>query len=157
MNNRKDRLNDVLGLKNKAVDTALNALNHAKAEFQAGKAKHEQLLAYRQDYLQQLEFMGEEGCSVGRMRNRIDFITQLDDALSQMNQHLAQLAKIRSKAEAHYLAARQEEAAVSKLMARLDTIALSKENKQHQKEMDEHAQKQWYSRQIETKSLNESD
>ena len=57
--------------------------------------------------------------TVGRLRNRIDFINHLDTALMQLNTHLAQLAKVRSKAELNYNQAKASEEGVSKLIERV--------------------------------------
>ncbi|KTC84188.1 flagellar export protein FliJ [Legionella brunensis] len=146
MSSRKDRLLRLLAIKEQATKLACENLIRSREQFLSGKSRHNQLLDYRQDYVQQLNNLGDAGCTVGRIRNRIDFIAQLDTALGQMNQHLAQLAKQRSHYEAVYLQTKSEEDAVKRLLERWEEQQKMKQERTEQKESDEYAQKQWYSK-----------
>ncbi|WED43796.1 flagellar export protein FliJ [Legionella cardiaca] len=146
MNSRKERLLRLLTVKERATKLASENLMRAREQFVSGKSRHNQLLGYRQDYIQQLHDLGDAGCTVGRLRNRLDFITQLDTALGQMNQHLAQLAKQRSHYETIYLQAKTEQDAIKRLLERLEDQQKAKQERAEQKESDEYAQKQWYSK-----------
>lgn len=148
MNQRLDRLMQLLEIKKDLTKTAYQQLLNAQEQFKKNKLKHEQLVGYRQDYLQQLESFGEKGTQVGRIRNRIDFITHLDTALVQMNGHLAYLAKIRAKAELAYKQATTSEKGVNLLIERVKKSQQFKLQRMEQKENDEYAQKQWYSNKI---------
>lgn len=148
MNQRLDRLMQLLEIKKDLTKTAYQQLLNAQEQFKKNKLKHEQLVGYRQDYLQQLESFGEKGTHVGRIRNRIDFITHLDTALVQMNGHLAYLAKIRAKAELAYKQATTSEKGVNLLIERVKKSQQFKLQRMEQKENDEYAQKQWYSNKI---------
>jgi flagellar protein FliJ len=148
MNQRLDRLMQLLEIKKEITKTAYQQLLNAQEQFKKNKLKHEQLVGYRQDYLQQLESLGEKGTYVGRLRNRIDFITHLDTALVQMNGHLAYLAKIRAKAEFTYKQAKTSEKGVNLLIERVKKSQQFKLQRMEQKENDEYAQKQWYSNKI---------
>lgn len=110
--------------------------------------KQEQLVGYRQDYLEQLETLGNEGTQVGRLRNRIDFINQLDTAIVQLKNYLSQLTKQKAKAELIYTQAKAAEDGVEKLIGRVKKTQEIKVLKSEQKESDEYAQKQWYSKSI---------
>lgn len=146
MNQRIARLLKLLTLKKQATRNAAEAWLQAREQFTAHKARHEQLVGYRSDYMQQLSDIGDVGCTAGHVRNRINFIGQLDGALSQLNQHLAQLAKQRSQAEAIYLKAKSEQDAVKRLIERVEQQENVKKERIEQKESDEYAQKQWYSK-----------
>lgn len=152
MNQRLDRLLQLLQIKQEVTYHAHLELMKAKEQFNQNKTRHEQLVVYRQDYLQQLEVLGNEGSYVGRLRNRIDFINHLDTALIQLNNHLAQLAKIRSKAELNYKQAKSSEEGVSKLIERVKKTEQIKIQRMEQKESDEYAQKQWYSKNMNDQS-----
>jgi flagellar FliJ protein len=152
MSQRLDRLIQLLQIKQEATKHAYMDLIKAKEQFDQNKIRHEQLVTYRQDYLQQLEVLGNQGSIVGRLRNRIDFINHLDTALIQLNTHLAQLAKIRSKAELNYNQAKTSEEGVSKLIERVKKAEQIKLQRMDQKEIDEYAQKQWYSKNINDQS-----
>ena len=154
MSQRLDQLTQLLQIKHEATKQAHLELMKSKVQFDQNKTRHEQLVVYRQDYLQQLEVLGSEGSSVGRLRNRIEFINHLDTALIQLNTHLAQLAKLRSKAELNYNQAKASEEGVSKLIERVKKTEQIKIQRLEQKESDEYAQKQWYSKNMNHKSNN---
>ena len=147
MNQRLDRLMQLLQLKEEATRNAYMELIRIKEEFEQNKVRHEQLVGYRYDYTQQLEVLGKEGASISRLRNRIDFINHLDAALHQLNAFLAQLAKTRMKAEYAYKRAKTSEEGVSKLIERAKKTEEMKQLRIEQKESDEYAQKQWYGKQ----------
>lgn len=154
MSQRLDQLIQLLQIKQDASHRAFLELMKSKEQFNQNKIRHEQLVSYRQDYLQQLEIIGSEGSSIGRLRNRIDFINHLDTALIQLNTHLAQLAKLRSKAETNYNVAKASEEGVSKLIERVKKTEEIKVQRSEQKESDEYAQKQWYSKNMNDQSNN---
>jgi len=152
MNQRLERLTQLLQIKQEATKQAHVELMKAKEQFIQNKTRHEQLLVYRQDYLQQLEVLGNQGSTVGRLRNRIDFINHLDTALIQLNTHLAQLAKARTKAELNYNQMKASEEGVNKLIERVKKTEQIKLQRTDQKESDEYAQKQWYSKNMNDQS-----
>lgn len=148
MNNRLSTLTKLLQLKEEDTRKAHHALQAAKEEFDQNKLRHDQLVGYRQDYVQQLQVLGNEGSNVGRLRNRIDFINHLDTALVQLNSQLSLLARLRAKAEVQYKEAKAAEEGVVKLMERVNKTEQIKQQRAEQKESDEYAQKQWYSKNI---------
>ncbi|WP_028388384.1 flagellar export protein FliJ [Legionella fairfieldensis] len=157
MSQRLERLLHLFAIKEQATRRAAEVLAQAREQFITGKARHEQLVGYRNDYMQQLTDIGDAGCTVGHIRNRIDFIAQLDSALTQLNQQLAQFAKIRSRSEASYLRAKSEQDAVKRLIERVEQQEKAKKERAEQKESDEYAQKQWYSKNSDHFSTKRSD
>ncbi|HAT7071855.1 TPA: flagellar export protein FliJ [Legionella pneumophila] len=145
MSDRLDRLIQLLKIKQEATQQAYIELVKAREQFNQNKARHEQLVGYRQDYLQQLEVLGQQGSYVGPLRNRINFINHLDTALVQLNSYLSQLAKNRMKADLNYKQAKISEEGISKLIERVKRAELNQLQRIEQKETDEYAQKQWYS------------
>lgn len=148
MNQRLDRLMQLLEIKKELSQIAYQQLLDAQEQFKKNKMKHEQLVGYRQEYLHQLESIGEKGSYVGRLRNRIDFISHLDTALIQLNSHLAHLAKVRSRAGLVYKQAKLSEEGVNLLIKRVQKSQHGALQRMEQKENDEYAQKQWYSNKI---------
>ncbi|WP_454782529.1 flagellar export protein FliJ [Legionella sp. WA2022007384] len=146
MSQRLERLKQLLQIKKEATYAAYQDLLKAQEQFKHNKLKHEQLVSYRQDYLKQVEKIGEQGTVVARLRNRIDFISHLDTALIQLNTHLAYLGKLRSKAELNYKQAKISEEGVNQLVDRVNKSEQLKLQRIEQKESDEYAQKQWYSK-----------
>ncbi|AMQ28029.1 TPA: flagellar export protein FliJ [Legionella pneumophila] len=145
MSDRLDRLIQLLKIKQEATQQAYIELVKAREQFNQNKARHEQLVGYRQDYLQQLEVLGQQGSYVGPLRNRINFINHLDTALVQLNSYLSQLAKNRMKADLNYKQAKTSEEGINKLIERVKRTELKQLQRIEQKETDEYAQKQWYS------------
>ncbi|HHT0593115.1 TPA: flagellar export protein FliJ [Legionella anisa] len=148
MSQRLERLKQLLQIKKEATHAAYQELLKAQEQFKHNKLKHDQLVAYRQDYLKQVEKIGEQGTIVARLRNRIDFISHLDTALIQLNAHLAHLGKIRAKAELKYKQTKISEEGVSQLIDRVNKSEQLKLQRIEQKENDEYAQKLWYSKKI---------
>lgn len=148
MTERIDRLTQLLKMKEETTEKAYQEWLQAQEQFKHNKTRHEQLVVYRQDYLTQLEQLGQDGTQVGRIRNRIDFINHLDTALVQLNNHLSQLAKNRSRCELIYKETKASEEAVRKLIERANKTEQVKMQRIEQKESDEYAQKQWYSKHL---------
>lgn len=148
MNPRIMRLQQLLQMKKESTKQVYLEVLKAQEQFKQNKTRHEQLVSYRKDYVLQLEVIANEGSTVGRLRNRMDFITHLDTALIQLNGHLAQLAKQRAQAELDHKQAKLSEESVNQLIERVRRTEELKIKRKEQKESDEYAQKQWYSKNI---------
>lgn len=144
MNRRLVQLIKLLELKQEATKKAYVDLVKAKEQFEQNKTRHDQLVGFRQDYIQQIEAIGREGTVVERIRNRLNFVNHLDRALSQLNSLLAQLAKARNQAELTYRQMKISEEGVVKLIERAKRDDELKQQRRDQKESDDYAQKQWY-------------
>lgn len=151
MNERIARLQQLLKIKERETRLAGETYLRSREQFILGRRRHEQLVEYRGGYMKQMFETGEAGCTVGHMRNRINFIGQLDSTIVQLNQQLAQMAKYRASCEAQYLKAKTAEDAVRRLIEKVQTQENIKKDRQEQKESDEYAQKQWYSKKLSTK------
>lgn len=148
MSRNLSSLMQLLGIKQKNTQKAFQEVVNAQEEFKKNKLKHEQLVGYRGDYLQQMETLGEQGASLSQLRHRVDFITHLDKAIIQLNGHLAHLAKLRQQAQSAYVGIKKEEESIHLLIEKLRKEHAVKESRREQKENDEYAQKQWYSKSI---------
>jgi flagellar FliJ protein len=146
MSDRLGRLILLFQIKQENTHKAYLELLKAKDLFNQNKARHEQLVGYRQEYMKQLEVMGQQGTMLGPLRNRLNFINHLDTALIQLNAHLAQLAKARTKADLNYKQAKTAEEGINKLIERVKKAEEYRIQRQEQKEMDEYARKQWYNK-----------
>lgn len=139
-------------LKIRETQKAWKALVNASSQYDLGKARHEQLSSYRLDYLRQMETIGQEGGTLGQLRNRIEFVANLDSALTQVNLQLAQLSKQREYFELLYTKAKINEDAIKVLIEKKEALENSKMHRLEQKASDEHAQKQWYTNQLISKA-----
>lgn len=137
------RLSHFASIKKAALDKALQAYANARAQFERNKHQHDKLALYREDYVRQINTVGEQGCNIGNLRNRIDFIGHVDIGLSQLNRQLSDLGKHRQFCEQQYIQARAEFEAVNKLIARLTMRESRAEALKEQKENDAFALKVW--------------
>lgn len=144
MNERITRLEQLLKLKERETRLASETWLRSREQFILGKRRHEQLVDYRGGYMKQMVETGQAGCTVGHMRNRINFVGQLDSTIVQLNQQLAQMAKYRSSCETEYRKAKTAEDAVRRLIEKVQIQENIKKDRIEQKESDEYAQKQWY-------------
>lgn len=145
-------LTQLLELKITATNKAKEALNFAKMQHEHGQTRRSQLCGYKQDYLHQIENLKEGSGHIGQLRNRIDFINQLDAVLAQLNTHLAMLVNQCSTCESLYKKTKLEQDAVEKLIEKAQAMEALKELRKEQKGCDEHAQKQWVRRQTITEA-----
>ncbi|MCC5792683.1 MAG: flagellar export protein FliJ [Legionellaceae bacterium] len=151
------QLERLLVLKERDGQQALRALHAVQAQFASLRQRHTQLQQYREEYVLQLNRLGEEGCQLAQMKNRLDFIAQLDHALHQLGHQLAQMAKQRQQAQQKLQAAKRAEESVKKLIERRLGEQQYQLGRQAQKENDEFAQKQWYNRTISANKNPDSD
>jgi flagellar FliJ protein len=157
MNQRTEMLTQLLEIKIAATNKAKEALNLANMQREHSQTRQSQLCGYKQDYLRQLENLKEGSGQIGQLRNRIDFINQLDAALAQLNTHLAMLVNQCNTCESVYKKTKLEQDAVNKLIEKAQALEMLKGLRKEQKGCDEHAQKQWVRRQTitETDAANE--
>lgn len=140
---RIERLNQYGKLKQAALDKAFQAYSNAKAQFERCKTQHEKLVLYREDYVRQINSVGEQGCTLGNLRNRIDFIGHVDVGLMQLNRQLSDLGRHRQFCEQQYIKAKAELEAVKKLIATLVLREQQAQARKEQKENDAFALKVW--------------
>jgi flagellar protein FliJ len=144
MTQRLERLQQLLTLKERTTNQAYQALLSAKSQYEYTKTREDQLALYKKDYLQQVENLGHQGGNMGPLRNRIDFICQLDALLLQLKSHLVELNKQHLRHEATYLQKKAEQEVVEKLIARVQKLENNQIQRIEQKENDGYGQKKWY-------------
>lgn len=144
MNQRLAQLIKLLGLKKEATHKAYLELIKANEQIEQHKIREEQLIGYKLDYIEQVQALGEEGVSIVRLRNRLYFISHLDNALVQLGSLFIQLQHSRTQAELKYRQAKIAEEGIVKLIERAQKAEELKMDKILQKDSDEFAQKKWY-------------
>lgn len=144
--NQTKQLRTLLSLRRVEMETALLLLQQMQQQVIQLRQRHDQLSQYRNEYVQQIDHLGRQGCRLGQMQNRLEFIRQLDIALKQAGSQIAEIAKQRQGAEVRFREAKRAEEVVKKLLEREREHQQSQENWREQKENDELGQKQWYSK-----------
>ncbi|WP_367606573.1 flagellar export protein FliJ [Legionella sp. W05-934-2] len=147
MSNVEQRIQQLLTLlKIKEADkqAALKDLAEARKQFNHLRGQLERMLQYRQEYQSQIASIGEAGCNINRMRNRLLFIEQLDEGIKQLNHQLSVIAKQRKQCELVLIEKQKKVQSVEKLIEARKKSAIIAENRLEQKENDEYASKQWY-------------
>ncbi len=143
MNRRLEQLLKLLELKEELTLKAYHAAVKIKAQIEQHQAKIEQLTGYKIEYGEQIGRLGQEGVPVYKVRNRIDFMGQIDSAIGQIKAAVFNLEKAKVSADVAYKEAKISEEGVKKLIARVRKLEDIKQQRLEQKEVDEFAQKQW--------------
>ncbi len=143
---KNQQLYTLLQIRQTETKDALLKLQQIQQQFVQLRQRHEQLFQYRKEYEQQISQIGQEGCRLAQMRNRLEFIHQLDSAMGQAGKQIAELAKERREAERLVQEKRIAEESLKKLLEREAEYQQYQENCREQKENDELGQKQWYSK-----------
>lgn len=141
---RMKQLQTLLKIKEADMQKAIKQLNQARQQFAYLKDQLDKMIQYRQEYHSQIESLGEAGCNINRMRNRILFIEQLDEGIKQLNQQLSMAVKQRKQCELELVDKQKKVQSVEKLIESGKKAAILTTNRIEQKENDEYASKQWY-------------
>lgn len=147
MSDNKHRLNQLqtlLKIKETEKQIFVKQLAEVREQFQYLKNQLDKMLEYRNEYQSQINSIGEKGCNINQMRNRIAFISQLDMGITQLNQQLVLVAKQRKQCEIELVEKQKKVQAVEKLIESGKKVEIHQENVREQKENDEYARKQWY-------------
>jgi len=141
---RLNQLQSLLKIKQAEKQAALRQLATVKQQFQQAKDQLDKMMQYREEYQSQIASLGETGCSINRVKQRILFIEQLDIGIKQLNQQLALIGKQRRQCELTLIDKQKKVQAVEKLIEARQNEANQAANRLEKKEIDEYATKQWY-------------
>ncbi len=155
MQNESGSLHKLLQMKEDAMQKALSALASVKEQFQHGQNRHAQLSGYKLDYLQQMEDIGKNGGTLGQLKNRADFLSNVDAVILHLNMQMAQTSKQMERLQVAYFKAQEEQKKVIKLIERKQVQEIRLIRRTEQKDIDEYAQKQWYTQRSISKTDGE--
>ncbi|MEK9767180.1 MAG: flagellar export protein FliJ, partial [Thalassolituus sp.] len=105
----------------------------------AERDKRKQLQGYAQDYRQQITAPTGQAVSAGHIHNSLEFISQIESALTQQDTQLAQLQAQSDKARQAYLVIHNKVDAMEKMIERLEQDFQSDLSRREQREADEWA------------------
>jgi flagellar FliJ protein len=143
MKQRIKRLTIILNLKQDSLQKKSVKYREIQHLWLFEKKKQEQLIAYRSDYLGNLN--SKSSVSADLMQTYFKFIAQLDTAIEQQQKQITEVEKRKVIAHNEYMEGKKEVESIEKLIKKQQTELDLHLELQHQKEIDEYAQKQWYS------------
>lgn len=142
----KDPLLTVLTLAKDAEEQAALQLRAAQGELQKRESQLQALNSYRLEYMQQLKSKAGGQISVTFYQQFHKFIKQIDDAIEQQVQAVAEGREMRSHRQENWLVKQQKRKAVEQLLDKKAKAAELKQNRLEQKQTDEFAMQQFYRR-----------
>jgi len=136
---RARRLAVVLDLNRREEQDALRRWGDIEQRLNAERDKRTQLQGYAQDYRQQITTPTDHAVSAGHIHNSLEFISQIESALTQQDTQLAQLEAQSNKARQAYLEIHNKVDAMEKMIDRLEQEFQNDFNRREQREADEWA------------------
>ena len=121
-----------------------NAARHLGATMTQAQQHQKQLddlIAYRQQYAQGFQSVGAAGVSVVRVRDYQLFLSRLDNAIEQQQQHLQNSQKDCEDSKASWQGAYGHSKMIDQVVASRNDFEKQKLNSSEQREMDDHSQK----------------
>lgn len=108
--------------------------------------KYQGLADYRTDYIRQSQQKASAGIQSRQFNQYLNFITKLDTALTQQQQHIMQAEKVVAQRKQAWLAQQKKRKALESLIAKELALKAQKVAKQEQKMLDEIATLQFFRR-----------
>ncbi|MGR6873257.1 flagellar export protein FliJ [Pseudomonas sp. HK3] len=134
---RAKRLKPLVQIAQNAVNEALSYIGALQQKLNSEQEKSNTLLGYQQDYRENFQSQASVKVSGLQIQQFESFMRQIDDAITQQNNHIFQVKEQLKKAQAIYQTLNQKLKSYEKLESRLNDQAIASENQQMQKFLDE--------------------
>ncbi len=108
--------------------------------------KYAGLANYRTDYIRQSQQRGAEGVASRQFNQYLNFITKLDQALTQQNMQVQQAQRVTEMRRSAWLAMQKKRKALDLLIDKELQAGYARAQKQEQKMLDEMATQQFFRR-----------
>ncbi len=144
----KDPLFTVLSLAKEAEDQAALQLRAARGELQKRQAQLQALNSYRLEYMQQLKDKAGGHISVTFYQQFHKFIKQIDDAIEQQVNSVAEGQEMQQHRQQNWLQKQQKRKAVEQLLEKKAKAAEQRMVRLEQKQTDEFAMQQFHRRHL---------
>ena len=136
-----DRFKPVHNLARNKEQCAAKQLGASQKSLLEAEAKLGELVKYRQDYLEQFQIAGQAGMSAGRLQEYQTFLSRLNDAIRHQESLVQAGHADRQSKKDQWLRRRTRSEALGKVVERYVEAERQQQEKQEQKETDEHAQR----------------
>ena len=141
-----DPLTTVLSLAKEAEEQAALQLRAARGELQKREAQLQALNSYRLEYMQQLKDKAGQHISVTFYQQFHKFIKQIDEAIGQQVQAVAEGREMQGHRQQNWLQKKQKRQAVEQLLEKKAKATELRQLRLEQKQTDEFAMQQFYRR-----------
>jgi flagellar FliJ protein len=140
---RTRKLDPVIDMARKSTESALARLGESNALLQQEQHQLDDLQRYREEYMQRFRHDDPMVMSARKALELRGFLAQLDQAIhaqqGQVERHRQQV----QKQQQHWLEAKNKEQALDSLMARYQADEAQKQQRQEQRQNDEHTTAVW--------------
>ncbi|GAA6134815.1 hypothetical protein NBRC116188_16050 [Oceaniserpentilla sp. 4NH20-0058] len=134
---RAKRLQPLIQIAKNAVNEALSYMGALQQKLNSEEQKSDTLKQYQQEYQENFKTQASIKVSGLQIQQFESFMVQIDDAISQQNNHIFQVKEQLKKAQSIYQTLNQKLKSYEKLENRLNAQAIASENQQLQKFLDE--------------------
>ena len=118
----------------------------AQQNYQSMQQKYQGLADYRIEYVQQTQSRGQEGMASRQFNQYLNFITKLDQALTQQNMQVQQAQRVAEMRRTAWLLMQKKRKALDLLIDKELQAGYVRAQKQEQKMLDEIATQQFFRR-----------
>ena len=143
---RSRKLNPVIDVARKASETELIKLGETNALLQQDQNQLEDLVGYRQEYLNRFRQDDPTLMSAKKALDLRAFLAQLDQAIHAQQVQVSQSQTRVQHQQKNWLEAKNKEQAIDALMARYKVDELQQQQRHEQRENDEHTNAMWLRR-----------
>lgn len=140
--NRTQRLQPVLRLADREVQKAARAMAFMQQRFQQEQEKLRQLHHYQQEYHELIVRDGSGGISSARLQMISRFSSNLDHAMTQQEQQIAQVQGQLDQVREHWRGKEMRYRQLEKMMERIREQDNARRARQEQRTHDEYARRQ---------------
>ncbi|MBT4836574.1 MAG: flagellar export protein FliJ [Methylococcales bacterium] len=138
---RSKRLNPIIEIAEKEEQKAAKEMGDAMSQVNACEEQIKQLEEYQQEYINNLNTMGQKSVSVMYLKDYYNFIAQLDNTIKQQYQELENLKQQLEKKREEYIQCHVRTNALSKAKNKFVDQELFAEAKQEQLLSDDMGQR----------------
>lgn len=134
---RVKRIQPLIHIAQNAVNEALSYMGMLQQKLNNEEEKSQTLKNYQMEYRENFKEQARIKVSGMQIQQFESFMLQIDDAISQQNNHIYQIKEQLKKAQGIYQTLNQKLKSYEKLEFRLNEQAIASENQQLQKFLDE--------------------
>ena len=137
------KLDPVIEMARKATEQALISLGESNALLQRELTQLEELMQYRNEYLQRFRQNDPLVMSAKKALELRGFLAQLDQAIQSQEHQVSESRQRVDHQQADWIAARNKEQALDSLMSKYVADENHKQQRREQRESDEHTNANW--------------
>lgn len=134
---RSRRMQPVVNYSKSVEQDAARILAQSQRALDAARQRMDDLIRYKQEYLQQFERACRSGAQAARMQDFRAFLVKLDGAIGQQSRHIDVLRREQETRRSQWLDSHRRHQALGKVTERYRSQELVEEQVREQKQSDE--------------------